>query len=149
MAIGAVFNASVREGWRFLDGLADEPMFPDAAWAELVADHAPPNVLLVALIEAVGVIGYCAVHPGDGEMYLLFVHPDWAGRGVAAGSWRQGTMLCAPPPAPGRSCSPIGGTRERSPSTRQPATALTDRFASPTFAARLSREVRLVATLDP
>lgn len=81
-AIAAVFNAAVRQGWRFLGALADEPMFPEDAWPELVAEHAPPNVLLVAADEGGQVVGYCAVHPEDGEMYLLFVDPGWAGRGV-------------------------------------------------------------------
>lgn len=81
-AIGAVFTAAVRDRWRFLGALADEPMFPPDAWPELVADHAPPNVLLVAVDADGQVVGYCAVHPEDGEMYLLFVDPAWAGRGV-------------------------------------------------------------------
>ncbi len=57
-------------------------MFPDEAWPELIADHAPPRSLLVATEGAGRVIGYCAVHPEDGELYLLFVDPAWGGRGV-------------------------------------------------------------------
>jgi len=81
-AIGAVFDAAVRDGWRFLGALADEPMFSDDAWDALVADHAPPNLLLVAADEGGQVVGYCAVHPEDGELHLLFVDPRCAGRGV-------------------------------------------------------------------
>lgn len=81
-AIGAVFDAAVREGWGFLGDVARDPMFPPEAWPELVADHAPPRSLLVATGTSGQVIGYCAVHPEDGEMYLLFVDPEHAGRGV-------------------------------------------------------------------
>jgi len=42
----------------------------------------PPNVLLVAVDETEGVVGYVAVHPEDGELFLLFVHPGHAGRGI-------------------------------------------------------------------
>src|SRR5207249_12119069 len=49
---------------------------------QLVADHQPPKVLLIAVDETDSVVGYTAVHPGDGEMFLLFVHPACAGRGI-------------------------------------------------------------------
>ena len=81
--IGAVFNAAVRDGWTYLGALAREPMFPPDEWNKLVVEHAPPNVLLVALDETGNVVGFTAVHPKDGEMFLLFVHPQHAGRGVA------------------------------------------------------------------
>ena len=81
-AIGAVFDAAVREGWKYLGELAAHPMFPSEEWDEEVAKHAPPNALLVAINEADRLIGFVAVHPAEGEMYLLFVHPDHAGRGV-------------------------------------------------------------------
>jgi ribosomal protein S18 acetylase RimI-like enzyme len=38
--------------------------------------------MLVAIDEADRLIGFAAVHPAEGEMFLLFVHPDHAGRGV-------------------------------------------------------------------
>jgi ribosomal protein S18 acetylase RimI-like enzyme len=81
-AIEAVFNAAVRASWTYLGGLADEPMFGPEDFEQLVADHAPPNVLLVATNPTGGVIAYAAAHPDDGEMFLLFVHPAHAGRGV-------------------------------------------------------------------
>jgi ribosomal protein S18 acetylase RimI-like enzyme len=81
-AIGAVFDAAVQAGWTYLGELAEQPMFTPDEWDRLVADHAPPNVLLVATDETGRVIGFTAVHPDDGEMFLLFVHPDGAGRGV-------------------------------------------------------------------
>jgi ribosomal protein S18 acetylase RimI-like enzyme len=81
-AIGAVFDAAVRTGWTYLGELVTEPMFTPADWDQLVADHMPPNVLLVAVDEAEGVVGYSAAHPEDGEMFLLFVHPAFAGRGI-------------------------------------------------------------------
>lgn len=80
--IGAVFNAAVFEGWKYLGELACKPMFPPEEWDKVVAEHAAPNALLVAVDESGDVIGYAAVHPQDGEMYLLFVHPKHAGRGV-------------------------------------------------------------------
>ena len=81
-AIGAVFDASVRLGWTYLGGLAREPMFTADDWDKLVADHAPPNVLLVATDEADRILGFTAVHPADGEMFLLFVDPAHSGRGI-------------------------------------------------------------------
>ena len=80
--IGAVFDAAVREGWKYLGELAARPMFPPDEWDTLVVEHAPPNVLLVAINEAHRLVGFVAVHPAEGEMYLLFVDPDHAGRGV-------------------------------------------------------------------
>jgi ribosomal protein S18 acetylase RimI-like enzyme len=79
--IGAVFDAAVREGWKYLGELAARPMFPPNEWDSLVVEHAP-NALLVAINEAHRLVGFVAVHPAEGEMYLLFVHPDHAGRGV-------------------------------------------------------------------
>src|SRR3989449_3173675 len=81
-AIGAVFDAAVRVGWTYLGELASQPMFTAADWDKDVADHAPPNVLLVATDEGGRVIGFTAAHPQDCEMYLLFVDPAAAGRGV-------------------------------------------------------------------
>jgi ribosomal protein S18 acetylase RimI-like enzyme len=80
--IGAVFDAAVHEGWTYLGELARNPMFPPEEWDELVIEHAPPNVLLVAIDEASNVVGFTAVHPQEGEMFLLFVHPEHARRGV-------------------------------------------------------------------
>jgi ribosomal protein S18 acetylase RimI-like enzyme len=81
-AIAAVFDAAVRAGWTYLGDLAAGPMFTAQDWDQLIAGHRPPNVLLVAIDETVGVVGYTAVHPADGEMFLLFVHPGYAGRGI-------------------------------------------------------------------
>jgi ribosomal protein S18 acetylase RimI-like enzyme len=80
--IGAVFDAAVREGWPYLGELAAQPMFPPEEWDAEVAKHAPPNAMLVAVDDADRPIGFVAVHPAEGEMYLLFVHPSRAGRGV-------------------------------------------------------------------
>ena len=81
-AIGAVFDAAVRVGWTYLGELASRPMFTAAEWDKDVADHAPPNLMLVATDEDGRVGGFTAVHPQDCEMYLLFVDPAAAGRGV-------------------------------------------------------------------
>ena len=81
-AVGAVFDAAVRDGWTFLGELARRRMFSSEQWDELVADHAPPNALIVAIDRAHGVVGFTAVHPEVGEMFLLFVDPAHAGRGV-------------------------------------------------------------------
>ena len=72
----------MRDGWTYLGELVAEPMFTPQDWEQFVAHHAPPNLLLVAVDETDGVVGYTAVHPDDGEMYLLFVHPAHAGRGI-------------------------------------------------------------------
>jgi hypothetical protein len=64
-AIGAVFDASVRAGWSYLGEIARRPMFSPDDWDRLVADHAPPNVLLVATDEADRVVGL-AVYAGAG-----------------------------------------------------------------------------------
>lgn len=81
-AIGAVFDAAVRAGWTYLGELVDRPMFMPADWDRLVADHAAPNVLLVATNHEGHVVGYAAAHPADGELFLLFVHPAYGGRGI-------------------------------------------------------------------
>jgi ribosomal protein S18 acetylase RimI-like enzyme len=47
-----------------------------------VIEHAPPNALLVAVDESGEVVGFAAVNAREGEMFLLFVHPQHAGRGV-------------------------------------------------------------------
>jgi GNAT superfamily N-acetyltransferase len=80
-AIGMVFDAAVRKGWTYLGELAQQSMFSAQEWERDVADHAPPNLLLVAVNES-SVVGFAAVHPADNEMYLLFVHPDYSGQGV-------------------------------------------------------------------
>ena len=80
-AIGIVFDAAVRAGWTYLGDAALEPMFTPKDWDQLVAEHQPPNLLLVA-VDDTNVVGYTAVHPGDCEMFLLFVHPAYAGRGI-------------------------------------------------------------------
>jgi ribosomal protein S18 acetylase RimI-like enzyme len=59
-----------------------EPLFGPEHWDQLVADHRPPNVLLVAVEEGGRVGGYTAVHPDDCELYLLFVDPAYGGRGI-------------------------------------------------------------------
>jgi ribosomal protein S18 acetylase RimI-like enzyme len=81
-AIGAVFDAAVRAGWTYLGELVEKPMFAPHDWDQLVADHAPPNVLLVATDRSGRIVGYTAAHPEDGEMFLLFVDPAVGGRGV-------------------------------------------------------------------
>lgn len=81
-AIGDVFDAAVREGWKYMGEIASRPMFPPSEWDELLDEHQPPNVLLVAVNEEHRVVGFTAVHPADGEMYLLFVHPEYGGRGI-------------------------------------------------------------------
>jgi ribosomal protein S18 acetylase RimI-like enzyme len=81
-AIGEVFDAAVRAGWTYLGELAQRPMFTPQDWDRLVAEHAPPNVLLVATDEGGRILGYTAVHPEDVEMFLLFVDPAHARRGV-------------------------------------------------------------------
>lgn len=88
-AIGAVFDAAVRAGRTYLREVVEEPMFSPEDCDQLVTDHAPPNVLLLAADQAGQVAGYAAAHPEDGEMFLLVVHPAYGGCGVG---W---TLLCA------------------------------------------------------
>jgi ribosomal protein S18 acetylase RimI-like enzyme len=80
--IGAVFDAAVRDGWGYMGELARNPMFPPQEWDELIVEHRPPNVLLVAIDASGEVAGFIAVQPNKGEMYLLFVHPRHGRRGV-------------------------------------------------------------------
>src|SRR5262245_31132049 len=86
--IGAVFDAAVREGWTHMGELARQPMFPPDEWDKLGVEHAPPNTLLAAsahphaVVGSRAVVGFTAVHPRECEMFLLFVHPAHAGRGV-------------------------------------------------------------------
>src|SRR5438045_9691678 len=80
--IGRVFDAAVRESWTYLGEVARTPMFPPDEWDKLVIDHAPPNALFVAVDESNTVVGFTAVRPKDCEMFLLFVHPAFVGRGV-------------------------------------------------------------------
>jgi GNAT superfamily N-acetyltransferase len=80
-AIAAVFDAAVREGWAFLGEVAQRPVFSAQDWEQLVADHAPPEALLVAC-DGARVVGCTAVHVQAGEVFLLFVDPAHAGRGI-------------------------------------------------------------------
>jgi ribosomal protein S18 acetylase RimI-like enzyme len=80
--VGGVFDAAVFEGWPYLGELSQKPMFPPEEWDNLVKEHAPPNELLVAVDDSQQIVGFTAVHAPEGEMYLLFVHPKCAGRGV-------------------------------------------------------------------
>jgi ribosomal protein S18 acetylase RimI-like enzyme len=80
--VGAVFDAAVRVGWTYLGDVVESPMFPPEEWDRDVAAHQGTDVMLVAVDDDERVVGFTAVHPEDGEMYLLFVHPDVAGQGV-------------------------------------------------------------------
>jgi GNAT superfamily N-acetyltransferase len=57
-------------------------MFSPQHWDDLVADHASFNTLLVAADGSSGVVGFSAVHAEAGELFLLFVEPSHAGRGI-------------------------------------------------------------------
>ncbi len=81
-AIATVFDAAVRAQWTFLGELVLEPMFEPSYWDELVARHAAPDALIVAADAPGRVIGFTAVHAEQGELFLLFVDPGHAGRGV-------------------------------------------------------------------
>jgi GNAT superfamily N-acetyltransferase len=47
-AIGAGFDAAVREGWAYLGEMVQRPLYEPAYWDTVVAAHAPHDVLLVA-----------------------------------------------------------------------------------------------------
>lgn len=80
--IGAVFDAAVAHGWSYLGALAQAPMFPPEEWDREVREHAPPKALLVAVNARDEIVGFTAIDPPNGEMYLLFVHPNAAGQGT-------------------------------------------------------------------
>ena len=81
-AIGRTFDSAVRDQWSYLGELAQAPMFDAAEWRNEIASHAAPNALIVAEDERGEVVGFTAVHPDDGEMYLLFVAPEHTCRGI-------------------------------------------------------------------
>jgi ribosomal protein S18 acetylase RimI-like enzyme len=81
-AIAAVFGAAVRDSWSFLGARVQRPMFPEHYWDRLIADHEPPNALIVAADQTKRVLGFTGIHAADGEMFLLFVDPAHQGRGV-------------------------------------------------------------------
>lgn len=75
--IAAVFDAAVRDAWPWLGLSAQQALFTDEQWDQLVADHAPPNILFVAESdEHDAVLGFVAAHPHGGELFMLFVHPS-------------------------------------------------------------------------
>ena len=132
--IGVVFNAAVREGWTYLGELARAPMFPPDEWDKLVIEHAPPNVLLVAIDDEGGLAGFTTVHPSEGEMYLLFVHPEHAGRGVGRALLNGRMKSCEPRAAAKRSSTRTNKTKERCTFMRPPGTGATASCANRTFA---------------
>jgi hypothetical protein len=100
-------RAAASDARKFGAVFARERMFPPAEWATLVVDHAPPNVLLVAVDARGNVVGFIAAHPQDDEMFLLFVHSEHAGHGLAVSTSRD--------PLPGQG---ERGKRERSQTLR-------------------------------
>src|SRR5262249_45539574 len=134
-AIGAVFDAAVRASWTYLGELAQKPMFAPQDWDQLVADHAPPRVLLVATDRAGGVVGYTAAHPEDGEMFLLFVHPAYAGRGVGRTLLRAAHDALRPAGCQQAYLLPTRRTNGHWRSRPAQAIARTDRFANRNSAA--------------
>lgn len=133
--IGAVFDAAVAEGWKYLGDLARLPMFPPEEWDKVVAEaavwvvpcslqtceciccscirstlHAPPNALLVAVSEMEEIAGFTAVHPLRTKFYGL-------------------------PAAERRFCTRTNRTKGRSLFMKQPDIAATARFANRIFEA--------------
>ena len=95
-AVADVFDAAVAAAWTHLGGLEREPLFTAGEWRDLVAAHLGDDVLLVATGSSGAILGFCAVHPGDGELFLLFVDPAHAGRGVGRALLAAGhELLCA------------------------------------------------------
>jgi GNAT superfamily N-acetyltransferase len=133
-SIGLVFNAAVHDGWKYLGELSRRPMFPPDEWDKLVVEQAPPNALLVAVDEPGTVAGFTAVRVQEGEMFLLFVHPEFAGRGVGR-TLLDAAHDCVPPAAERCFSTRTNKTKERLPSTRPPDTAATARCANRIFAA--------------
>lgn len=82
-ALAAIFDAAVRQSWTYLGPVVEEALFSADDWDRLLAEHAPPNLLLVAEDGVSGAAqGFVAAHTDDGELFLLFVHPDTTGKGV-------------------------------------------------------------------
>lgn len=83
-AIGAVFDAAVLHGWTHLHRVDQlVRMFPPEFWEETAVGFPPPDALLVAVDTASGeLVGYTAVRSATGELFLLFVHPAFSGRGI-------------------------------------------------------------------
>jgi GNAT superfamily N-acetyltransferase len=82
-ALARIFDAAVRRWWTYLGPAVQEPLFSSDDWNRLVAEQAPPNLLLIAEDGASGhAHGFVAAHADTGELFLLFVHPDSAGKGV-------------------------------------------------------------------
>ena len=89
LEVKRVFDNAVAAAWTHLGGLEREPLFGPQDWGDVVSAHLGPDVLLVA-VDAGAIVGFCAVHPADGELYLLFVDPAHAGRGVGRALLRTG-----------------------------------------------------------
>lgn len=81
-AIGRTFDSAIRDQWSYLGELSRTPMFDAAEWRNEIASHAAPNALIVAEDERGEVVGFTAVHPDNGEMYLLFVAAEHTGQGI-------------------------------------------------------------------
>src|SRR4051794_32725020 len=129
-AIGAVFDAAVRVNWTYLGELAQTPMFEPEEWDREIADHEPPNLLLVGAGATGAVLGFVAAHPADGELFLLFVHPAAAGRGIGRRCSTRRTTVSATRDVARHSCIRTSTTSARWPCTAPPATARTARCAT-------------------
>lgn len=130
--IGAVFDAAVREGWRYMSELAQRPMFPREEWDKLVADHAPPNYLLVATVEQGQIVGFVAVHPPTCEMYCCLYILPMVGRAWDGCCSMLAMLLYSLRDVILRFSTRMNKTNARSMSTRQPAIGAMGASASPT-----------------
>jgi hypothetical protein len=63
---GIVFDAAVRAGWTYPGDLVAEPMFTSQDWDQLIADHLPPDMLLVAVDETDAVCSFIPAAPVAG-----------------------------------------------------------------------------------
>jgi len=134
-AIGAVFDAAVREGWKYLGELAARPMFPPEEWDAEVAKHAPPNAMLVAVDDTGRVIGFAAVHPAEGEMFFCSCIPIMPALALAGHCLKPRTTSCDRPVVEKPFSTRTSRTSARLLSTRQRDIGATARYASPNFAA--------------
>ena len=92
-AVADVFDAAVAAAWTHLGGLEHDPLFTAGEWRDLVAAHLGDDVLLVATDSSGAILGFCALHPGDCELFLRFVDPAHAGRGVGRAMLAAGHKL--------------------------------------------------------
>lgn len=81
-AIGVVFSGAVRASGIRPPDTPRQPEPVSVDWAALIDARTRPYVVTVAVGDAGDIIGFSAVDTRLGELFLLFVHPAHAHRGI-------------------------------------------------------------------